>query len=955
MMMPRRRRPTTSTSSSTLAYLLLSLIISLLFTIHAVLITRNYLFSSPDDVIAAGGAKYSQGAESDNQWRLDVMMGRGAPLDATTTKRKRKEGDNDDDDFLDGRSGSNDDGVLAEKETASAAPAKTAAAAATSSFHSDDSKGDESSSSPSAVKQKGNNKDSNKTTVDNFPPAVALLRPKRNPKGHRFRGWSHPNEFDIWTAAAQSEEQQQQQHHILDDDNNSNDNNDSGNKKTTTAPAAGNDDDDSGSNNQQAWWRNNSRCFEVDYICHRPNTNQWMYMTPPTTTTSLSSLPQVATLLFQPTMELKPSPWKYDGPKLCETRVEIKVDSPTFLQQQKNKRLKKMILQEGNNNDGSDDNTDNNYNDHTDHDFSFDQCQLSDTPTHIVLQSIFNDMVGEFYSRSLLGLHQTMMMGKVQEDNRNDDDDNNQEQDNKEDGAMPSSSSIPLPWDQDIQFYIHIPLKGKQVLDGHKLLTSGMLSNPNSGMPMSFLDLFLPKKQTLQQQELPPEEERQQQQQQDEEVQQSSNKDKEDDDDCLCYRKMVFCGYDVYTHDEQMNSEDIDFVENYDGRRRKGNNNQEEGDEDEEIESNVQDDDKVVSDDDDEEEEGINPNKNTDTDIDISNNTPSFNPNLKYTLWSAGAIETYKQRGSSTTITADCIKGQDCQGYANLRNLLSSNFVKHYPKLSDDIVTFRRQALLANSLINNDYSGDTKEWLVVGLTQRTYRRAWLNLPTVMKRCNAKFNDRSVVFIEVNVETTSSPYEQLILHRSLDVMIGVHGAQLTQAVVLPPHAHVLEILPWVPSYIRGNWVTRRDAPTPLGIIYHNSDLNHAGYSLDRTSTDLCVGVGEVGSEAEKNCFLKQRKMFTWDNRDFNVEPDVIIQYIEKLVLFMRDDEMGKLCSEVKDRLDERFVLYNIWCKKEVGEKTALSVSHYYAEKGLPNNGKEHYGLGRRNRRKASSIR
>jgi hypothetical protein len=64
--------------------------------------------------------------------------------------------------------------------------------------------------------------------------------------------------------------------------------------------------------------------------------------------------------------------------------------------------------------------------------------------------------------------------------------------------------------------------------------------------------------------------------------------------------------------------------------------------------------------------------------------------------------------------------------------------------------------------------------------------------------------------------------------------------------------------------------------------------------------------------------------------------------------MRDDEMGKLCTEVKDRLDERFVLYNVWCADEEEEST-LAVSHYYAEAGPTAEG-EQYGMGRRKKLK-----
>ena len=52
---------------------------------------------------------------------------------------------------------------------------------------------------------------------------------------------------------------------------------------------------------------------------------------------------------------------------------------------------------------------------------------------------------------------------------------------------------------------------------------------------------------------------------------------------------------------------------------------------------------------------------------------------------------------------------------------------------------------------------------------------------------------------------------------------VHRAQLTQAVLLPPHAHVLELLPWIPDYIRGKWVQTKHMPTPLGVIFLNTDL------------------------------------------------------------------------------------------------------------------------------------
>ena len=104
-----------------------------------------------------------------------------------------------------------------------------------------------------------------------------------------------------------------------------------------------------------------------------------------------------------------------------------------------------------------------------------------------------------------------------------------------------------------------------------------------------------------------------------------------------------------------------------------------------------------------------------------------------------------------------------------------------------------------------------------------------------------------------MEDAATPFAQLVLHRSLDVLVGVHGSQLTQAVLLPDHAHILELLPWITDYIRGKWVQTKNGPTPLGVIFHNTNLNHVGFSLDRGSVPLCRGVPEK-AELHRSCFL-----------------------------------------------------------------------------------------------------
>ena len=111
-------------------------------------------------------------------------------------------------------------------------------------------------------------------------------------------------------------------------------------------------------------------------------------------------------------------------------------------------------------------------------------------------------------------------------------------------------------------------------------------------------------------------------------------------------------------------------------------------------------------------------------------------------------------------------------------------------------------SLQKQGLISERYDGDTKEWTIVGLAQRASRRIWLNLSNATDACNANFlgprtDQARVICVEVNVEDTKSPHEQFVIHRSLDVLIGVHGAQLTQGVFLRSGASVVELLPWVP--------------------------------------------------------------------------------------------------------------------------------------------------------------
>lgn len=122
---------------------------------------------------------------------------------------------------------------------------------------------------------------------------------------------------------------------------------------------------------------------------------------------------------------------------------------------------------------------------------------------------------------------------------------------------------------------------------------------------------------------------------------------------------------------------------------------------------------------------------------------------------------------------------------------------------------------------------------------------------------------------------------------------------------------------------------------MGIIFHNTDLNHYGYSLNRSSVPLCKN---VLPEHEKACFTsdKYKRRFAWSDRDFLVDNDVVINFVNKFVLA---NNFNRSCHDFQS--EEEFVLYNVWCNdgKETTEtnernSTYLQVKHFYRKKGMP---------------------
>jgi len=114
----------------------------------------------------------------------------------------------------------------------------------------------------------------------------------------------------------------------------------------------------------------------------------------------------------------------------------------------------------------------------------------------------------------------------------------------------------------------------------------------------------------------------------------------------------------------------------------------------------------------------------------------------------------------------------------------------------------------------------------------------------------------------------------------------------------------------------------DRPTPLGEIFHGTTLNHLGVRLGRESVPLCeqFSWSDAGLKA---CLLNETVRFEWDNRDFNVDVNIVDKFIS---LFLLKDIPN--CGRMYKRAEENdFVIYNTYCSEE-GEDMKIAKQYFH---------------------------
>ena len=251
------------------------------------------------------------------------------------------------------------------------------------------------------------------------------------------------------------------------------------------------------------------------------------------------------------------------------------------------------------------------------------------------------------------------------------------------------------------------------------------------------------------------------------------------------------------------------------------------------------------------------------------------------------------------------------------RNFIRQRVMLNNPFVQQDTDQARQEFLKERGVKESSYD----DWKIVGLTQRTGRRKWLNIQESLQMCEDKLKAQKILCVIVNVEDPGfTPTAHVVVHGMLDALIGIHGPQLTDALWMKPGSLVVEILPYLPQTVTyGSWTRSVETPTPLGLIYMGTDLYHVGLPLDWRSVPQC-------SNKRGGQFTECVRRKKWDSRDFDVPVDDVHDVLRNFV----DGQRPHDCATQRQRAgDDRFVLYNALCNDGDDENDGGNgLSHHY---------------------------
>lgn len=188
-------------------------------------------------------------------------------------------------------------------------------------------------------------------------------------------------------------------------------------------------------------------------------------------------------------------------------------------------------------------------------------------------------------------------------------------------------------------------------------------------------------------------------------------------------------------------------------------------------------------------------------------------------------------------MSTDTLKNDNCTVWQDLRHSIIQMYERKNPDVHKDIASYRMKLIrdsLPHLIVDTQSTlriDDVNEWKIIALSQRRHRRVWLNINETLSHCNEKYHSFRIVCLALDVESLPTHFtsasnnqplsavdEQFVLYRSIDALIGIHGSQLTQGILMPSNSVVVELFPWLPSKewgikIRGDgWTNQKNRPT-----------------------------------------------------------------------------------------------------------------------------------------------
>eukprot|EP01084_Bolivina_argentea_P083729 151585_1 len=206
--------------------------------------------------------------------------------------------------------------------------------------------------------------------------------------------------------------------------------------------------------------------------------------------------------------------------------------------------------------------------------------------------------------------------------------------------------------------------------------------------------------------------------------------------------------------------------------------------------------------------------------------------------------------------------------FNDMINQYQSFVNRHYSNITQDVFKWKESRLKA-SKVHQKFgvlNVNVSEWRFIGLYQRKKRRTWVNLKEIIRGCNLRYNQYKIVCMEINLEHHYHAKDIIVMHRSVFILIGIHGATLADAVWMENNVgnYIIELLPTNAP----DWTSSLGMPTLTAILFWKSTYNYVGLKLLNTST-----VYRYNDENKDDT--------AWHSNDFRVEWNRLMKVIDFL--------------------------------------------------------------------------